>query len=246
VAKKKKTNAKKKFNPYMWILGIVVGLFLLNVIVGVVRKPAHLLTPITKYFYKVPSQTWDSYQGIFETYETQTLDASFLAALAQAESAGNPIATPYWEFTFQQDILSFFRPASSSLGLYQMTYDTFQDAKRFCFVDGRIAVDAKKSDLKNCWQNDFKFRFSASDSVHLTSARLSYYTESSLRKQGVKASRLQRQQTAAIIQLCGPGKAQEFIRSGFNVKKMGACGSHSVSAYIKRVFSYKKTFMAMR
>jgi hypothetical protein len=246
VAKKKKSNAKKKFNPYIWILGIFIGLFLLNVIVGVVRKPAHLLTPITKYFYKVPSQTWDSYQGIFETYETSTLDAEFLAALAQAESAGNPIATPYWEFTLQQDILSLFRPASSSLGLYQMTYDTFQDAKRFCFVDGKIAMDAKKNELKHCWQNDFKFRFSVSDSVHLTSARLSYYTESSLKKYGARASQLQRQQTAAIIQLCGPGKAPEFIRSGFNVKKMGACGSHSVPAYIKRVFTYKKTFMAMR
>ena len=214
-------------------------------LLGVIRKPAHLLTPITKYFYKVPSETWNSYQGIFTSYETETLDAPFLAALAQAESAGNPIATPYWEFNFQQDILSFFRPASSSLGIYQMTYDTFQDAKRFCFVDGKIVMDLNKKELKNCWSNDFKFRFSVTDSVHLTSARLSYYTESILTKYRKKASIKQRQQTAAIIQLCGPGKGEQFARSGFAVNQMGSCGSHSVAAYIKRVFKYKQTFVTM-
>lgn len=242
----KKKKKKNKFNVWVWILGITLGVIALNVILGLVRKPAHLLKPIATYFYKAPSQTWQSYQSIFTHFETSNLDAEFLAALAQAESAGNPIATPYWQFSFRQDILSFFQPASSSIGLYQMTYDTFQDAKRFCFIDGTLHIDANSKQLQKCWMNDFRFRFSASDSIHLTSARLHYYTESSIQKYRKKASLRQRQQTAAIIQLCGPGKGDAFVRSNFSIQQMGRCGSHSVSAYLNRVFKYKATFVSMQ
>jgi hypothetical protein len=241
----KKKVKKKKFNPYTWILGLALGIMALNLAIGVIRKPAHILKPFSKYFYKVPSETWSSYQDIFTYYQTDILDAPLLAAMAQAESAGNPIATPYWQFSFRQDILTMFQPASSSLGIYQMTYDTFEDAKRFCFQEGRLSVDSNKNNLKNCWQNNFRFRFSVSDSVHLTSARLHYYSQALLTKYRAKASATKKQQLAAIIQLCGPGKGEQFIRSGFSLAKMGSCGSHSVSGYVNRVFKYKKTFTAM-
>ncbi|MCB0348754.1 MAG: hypothetical protein KDD37_07955 [Bdellovibrionales bacterium] len=239
MAKKKK---KKKFSLYYLIAGLALGILALNIILGVIRKPAHLLNPISKLFYKVPSQTWNSYKDVFSSYETDILDAHFLAALAQTESSGNPIATAYWQFSFKQDILSIFQPASSSIGLYQMTYDTFEDAKRFCFLNGEVRADDNRANLKICWKNNFRFRFLVSDSVSLTSARLHYYTQKVLKKYKGAVSKLKQQQLAAIIQLCGPNRASSFIRNGFSVKSMGLCGSHSVPAYVARVFKYKKIF----
>ncbi len=236
---------RKKFNIYYLILGLAIGVLGLNVLIGVVRKPAHLLNPISKFFYKVPSQTWQSYKTEFKQYETDIIDASFLAALAQTESSGNPIATAYWHFSFKQDILSIFQPASSSIGLYQMTLDTFKDAKRFCFSEDGIDVDQNRSNLKACWRNNFRFRFSAADSIQLTSARLDYYTKTAISNYKKTLSKTTKQQLAAIIQLCGPGRAKDFINGGFSTKRMRPCGSHSVSNYVSRVFKYKKVFASL-
>lgn len=240
-----KIKKKKRFNFYYLVLGLVIGVLGLNILIGVIRKPAHLLNPISKFFYKVPSQTWQSYRGEFKEYETDIMDAAFLAALAQAESSGNPIATAYWHFSFKQDLLSIFQPASSSLGLYQMTMDTFKDAKRFCFSEDGIRVDENRANLKACWKNNFRFRFSAADSIQLTSARLHYYTNVALSNYKKTLSKTTKQQLAAIIQLCGPGRAKEFIRNGFSLKQMKACGSHSVPNYVSRVFKYRKIFASL-
>ena len=52
-----------------------------------------------------------------------------LAALAQVEGAGNPVARTYWRWRLSWNPLELYRPASSAVGMYQITDATFQEAK---------------------------------------------------------------------------------------------------------------------
>jgi len=44
------------------------------------------------------------------------VSAEFLAALAQVENDGNPIATTYWRWSWNP--FEVYRPASSALGMF--------------------------------------------------------------------------------------------------------------------------------
>ena len=73
------------------ILGIA-GFFAFNWIYQVARKPGELLAPVSGSLAKSPDSTWQSYGSLFEKYSTNIISPEFLAALAQVEGSGNPIA----------------------------------------------------------------------------------------------------------------------------------------------------------
>jgi hypothetical protein len=56
------------------------------------------------------------------------IPAELLAALAQIEGAGNPVAHTYWRWSLTWHPLEIFRPASSAVGMYQMTDGALADA----------------------------------------------------------------------------------------------------------------------
>ena len=87
----------------------------------VMQKPGELLAPISSWLIKTPDETWASYAPLFRRYATANVAPELLAALAQTESAGNPVATTYWRWRFSLNPLAIYRPASSSVGMYQMT-----------------------------------------------------------------------------------------------------------------------------
>jgi hypothetical protein len=88
----------------------------------VVRKPAEIFFPVSAAFNKSPDETWHHYASLFREYSTAAISAELLAALAQAEGARNPVAsTYYWRWNQTRDPFAIYRPASSSVGLYQMT-----------------------------------------------------------------------------------------------------------------------------
>ncbi|MGH7810792.1 MAG: lytic transglycosylase domain-containing protein, partial [Candidatus Binatia bacterium] len=106
---------KRKF---IWwgILGIV-GFFAVNLIYQVIRKPGEILAPISGSLAKYPVSTWQSYGALFEEHSTTTISPQFLAALAQIESDGNPVARTYWRWQWSWSPFEIYRPASSALGM---------------------------------------------------------------------------------------------------------------------------------
>ena len=88
----------------LWLkiaLGIAAGLALwlaANAIVQVARKPTELFSPVSGALDKLPAQTWRSYEPIFRAHATAVITPDFLAALAQVESAGNPVARTRWRW----------------------------------------------------------------------------------------------------------------------------------------------------
>ena len=62
--------------------------FGLNWIYQVVRKPSELFFPVSGVLYKLPDETWDTYESVFRKHSTSTITPAFLAALAQIEGIG--------------------------------------------------------------------------------------------------------------------------------------------------------------
>ena len=66
-----------------------------NWIVQVARKPTEVFFPVRGSLVKPPAQTWRQYGLLFAKYSTPVITPDLLAALAQVEGSGNPMARTY-------------------------------------------------------------------------------------------------------------------------------------------------------
>ncbi|MCH2535573.1 MAG: lytic transglycosylase domain-containing protein [Bdellovibrionales bacterium] len=233
--KSKKPKSKLKISPYAFICFTVVIYFLMILVVQIIQKPAHLLGFMSSYFYKTPYETWQSYHQDFKQYETITTSSYVLAAIAQVESSGNPIATPHWEWNLKNKWHSLYAPVSSSVGLYQFTTPTFERAGTLCVHKGEIYDKVEPYQILHpCWWSRFGVRLSASSSIRAASAYLHKEVGELLRRfnmehLGVKS----RARLAMVVHLCGKYKAALLLKKR-SLASLGYCGSHNVAQYIKK------------
>jgi hypothetical protein len=229
------------------VIGTIIVLTLslaTNWIYQVIRKPSELFFPVSGTLFKTPSETWSSYAPIFRKYSTHTIHPEFLAALAQAEGAGNPVARTYWRWSWRMRPFELYRPASSSVGMYQMTDGTFAEAKNFCVRDHTVVQDGPWDDWHSCWFNRLYFRVLPSHAVELTSAYLDLHVASTLARNRIAAASLQQtQHLAAVIHLCGAGTGDLYARHGFRFVAGQRCGDHDPRLYLARVDALKTEFI---
>src|SRR5439155_3091939 len=119
---------------------LLVLVALTNLVYHVIRKPTELFVFVGNTLDKEPSETWRQYGPLFRAYSTATITPELLAALAQVESSGNPVARTYWRWRWSFNPLAIYRPASSAVGLFQMTDPAYADAARFC-IRGNAVTD---------------------------------------------------------------------------------------------------------
>jgi hypothetical protein len=220
--------------------------FAINIIYQVVRKPTELFFPVSGTLYKSPSETWTSYQPIFRKHSTDTISPELLAALAQVEGSGNPIVRTYWRWRFTHKPFEIYRPASSAVGLYQITDGTFEETSQLCIHDHEVVEEGAWSDFKSCWFNSLYLRVIPSHAVEMTSAYLDRRIANILARNGIRAATLrQKQDLAAVIHVCGAGAGASFARRGFRPRPGQHCGDHSVQGYIDRVNRMKKVFAGL-
>jgi hypothetical protein len=209
----------------------------------VVRKPTELLFPVSDALAKRPPETWRTYGTLFTAHATAVITAELLAALAQVESGGNPVARTYWRWRPTSNPLELYRPASSAVGMYQITDGTFQEAKRYCIHDHVVVEDGRWHDPHSCWFNSLYTRVVPTHAIELTAAMLDRAVTRALAGQGVAAATLQQQQDlAAVIHLCGSGAGAAYARRGFRLTAGQQCGDHDVRAYLARINALKRHF----
>src|SRR5262250_2427877 len=97
-------------------IGIVTVWLAVNWIYQVVRKPSELFFPVSGVLAKTPSETWRQYEPLFRRHSTAVITPELLAALAQVEGEGNPVARTYWRWQFTWNPLAIYEPASSAVG----------------------------------------------------------------------------------------------------------------------------------
>lgn len=218
---------------------LAVGAAVVNTAHWVVRKPTVLLAPISGALAKTPAQTWDSYGDDFRRHSTAAVSAELLAALAQMESAGDPVADTYWRWNPDSpDFFGLFRPASSSVGLYQMTDPAFEEASRYCIRD-HVAVDAR-AQPGACGPDLPRIRLLPSHAIELTAAWLDRGVAKAVGKRPATARHMQ--DTAAIIHLCGGAPARDFATRGFRLVPGQRCGDHDPAAYLAQVHQLEGVF----
>ena len=117
------------------IAGVVAILLavvaLTNIVYQVIHKPTELFAFVGHRLDKEPAETWRQYGALFRTYSTGTIPPELLAALAQGESSGNPVERTYWRWRWSFNPFAIYQPASSAVGLFQMTDGAYAEAARF-------------------------------------------------------------------------------------------------------------------
>jgi hypothetical protein len=215
----------------------------LNFLYQVIRKPTELFFPVSGTLYKSPAETWSEYGTIFRRHSTAVMTPEFLAALAQVEGSGNPIVRTYWRWSWRPEPFEMYRPASSAVGMYQITDGTFEEAKRFCIHDHVVVEDGPWNNWHSCWFTSFYFRVVPSHAVELTSAYLDRGVADALRRHGIRSATLaQKQNLATLMHLCGVGAGNLYAGRGFRLAPGQRCGDHSAAGYIAKVTSMKRVF----
>jgi hypothetical protein len=225
----------------------VVGLLAAGAVVNggyqVLRKPAELFFPVHGVLAKRPPETWRTYGSLFRTHATVTIPPELLAALAQVESSGDPVARPPWRWRPTAHPLDWYRPASSAVGMYQITDGTFEAATRYCIHNHVVVEDGPWDDPRSCWFNRLYTRVVPTHAIELTAAWLDRGVARALAgSRGAGASLQQQHDLAAVIHLCGAGAGAAYAARGFRLTPGQQCGAHDVRAYLAQVNALTRQF----
>ncbi len=237
----------QRASPTVWVVVIVLlisaVLLTVNWLYQVARKPSELFFPVAGTLNKTPLETWRAYGPAFERFSTGVISPELLAALAQVEGSGNPVARTYWRWFYTPHPFSLYRPASSAVGMYQLTDGTFAAARRWCIRDHQVIAAGAWDDWHSCWFNALYARVIPSHAIELTAAYLDRAVSAILQRHRLSASSpRQQQELAAVIHLCGAGAAENFARHQFRPTAGQRCGEHEVRVYVERVNTLASVF----
>jgi hypothetical protein len=217
---------------------LLVTFTLTNLIYHVIHKPTELFFFVGHRLDKEPAETWRQYGPLFRTYSTQSITPELLAALAQVESSGNPVDRTYWRWRFSFNPFAIYQPASSAVGLFQMTDPAYAEIARFC-IQANVVTDS------GCGFGPY-IRALPSHAVELASVYLDRNVAAVLARAGdAKPNSQQKQDLAAFIHLCGGGPATAYARRHFQMMADERCGDHLVAAYVSRVNAMKRQFLRL-
>jgi len=207
------------------------------------RKPTEVFFPVSGALAKSPPETWRQYGPLFREHSTAVITPDLLAAVAQVEGGGNPVARTYWRWRLTWNPFELYQPASSAAGMYQIIDATFREAKRYCIHDHVVVEDGPWHDVRSCWFNSLYTRVMPSHAIELTAAMLDRDVASAVgHKRSVAATLRQKQNLAAVIHLCGAGAGHAYATRGFRLTARQRCGDHDVSAYLAQVNAMKRQF----
>ena len=242
--KSKKVARLRGKKAIVWWCGLgIIAFFALNLMYQVARKPAELFAPISGSLSKSPVSTWQNYGELFEAHSTSIISPELLAALAQVESDGNPVARTYWRWQWSWSPFEIYRPASSAVGMFQITDGTFAEARKYCIHNHEVLTEGPSYDSNSCWFNRFYARTLPSHAIELTAAYLHQRVVDTLvARPKAKASLAQKQKLAAVIHLCGSRRGASFAARGFRVAPGELCGTHSLQRYLSQIDLMKKQF----
>ncbi len=212
----------------------------------VARKPSELFFPVSDALTKAPAETWREYGPLFREYSTAAIPPDLLAALAQVEGGGNPVARAPWRWRLSWHPFEIYGPASSAAGMYQITDGVFVEAKRYCIHDHKVVEDGPWYAWRSCWFNGLYMRVVPRHAIEMTAALLSHKVARVLARLKIAdATPRQRQDLAAVIHLCGAAAGEAYAKRGFRLAPGQRCGGHDAGDYLARVAALKRRFARM-
>ncbi len=224
---------------------LLVGLLTINWVYHAIDKPTELFFPVENALDKNPRATWQEYGTLFEEHSTSIVTPELLAALAQAEGAGNPVARTYWRWRLSSwNPLEWYQPASSAVGMFQLTDGTFQEGQHYCIHNHQVVAEAPWYDFDSCWFNRLYTRVLPSHAIELTAVLLDRQITQALGNR--QATLQQKQDLAAVIHLCGIGTGQDYVKRTYRLISHQRCGDHDVRTYLTKINALKQQFTRFR
>jgi len=227
------------------LAGVLLGalLVVLSLAYQVARKPTELFGLVFAPAPLTPPQTWARYRASFRAHSTELIRPELLAALAHAESQGDALARTPWQWRWTWNPFALYAPASSAVGLYQITDAAFEEGRRLCVHGHRLARAGAWHDWDACWFPSLYTRTVPDHAIEMTAARLHDHVVQALGP--ARAGRVgvaQRERLAAVIHLCGPARGAAFVRQGFRLRAGERCGAHDLGTYLARVDRFTLVF----
>lgn len=224
---------QEKSSNRVWLsVKLIMAILLLNLVFQIYQNPIHIFSFVSRPFSKTPQQTWKQYGEVFQELGDSHLTPELLAAIAQVESNGNPLAAPAWKVEATTDLAQIFAPASSAFGLMQITKGTFESMRIIAKSEGH--------------PTPIMTRLSARDQIQLSVLHLRRNIQEILGQKGwEKLDRKRTTSLASVIHLCGPEIGRRLTKSGFRAERLPRCGSHWPQVYIQRVWELRQTFEKM-
>jgi hypothetical protein len=234
----RKLNALPKAVRIVGIAATILAVFsATNLAYHVVRKPTEVFAPLSGAFNKTPFETWRQYAPLFREYSTASISPELLAALARVEGAGNPVASTYWRWRLTWNPFEIYQPASSSIGMFQMTDAAFAEARHYCIRDHIVVEDG-------CSLTGPDSRVLPSRAIELTAVFLDRKVTAILaRPRKTTASAQRKRELAATIHLCGASSAKAFARRGFHPIAGERCGDQEVATYLAQINAMTREFL---
>ncbi len=228
------------------LLGLLTAAALalaINGVYQIARKPTELFFPVSAVLAKTPQETWREYGAAFRRFATPAVSPELLAALAQVEGSGNPLVRTYWRWSWAPKPFELYRPASSAVGMYQITDGTFAEARHYCIRHHALVHEGPWNDWRSCWFNSLYLRVVPRDAIEMTAAYLDLKVNTILAYSARHgASALQRQHLAAVVHLCGAGAAAAYAQQGFRFAAGERCGAHDPREYLRRIDEMRTVF----
>jgi hypothetical protein len=222
---------------------ILIIWFESNWIYQTIRKPTEVFYPVSDVLIKTPAETWRRYGPLFTKHSTTVITPELLGALAQVEGAGNPLAQTYWRWSPAWNPFELYQPASSAVGMFQITDSAFREAKRYCIQKHVVVEDGPWHDMKSCWFNSLYTRVLPSHAIELTAAMLDRKVARVMQRHRLPAvTSQQKQDLAAVIHLCGAWAGDAYAKRGFRATAGQQCGDHDIKVYLSKVNAMKRQF----
>ena len=217
----------------------------INGVYQLLRKPTELFFPVSGALYKTPGETWRDYAPLFRRYSTATIAPELLAALAQVEGSGNPLVRTYWRWSWAPKPFEMYRPASSAVGMYQITDGTFAVARHYCIHRHVLTREGPWNDFGSCWFTGLYLRVLPGDAVELTAAYLDLELTEILAQRRARTASPELRRVAAVVHLCGAGAAEAYVRRGLRFSEGELCGDHDPRVYLARVEAMYAVFVRL-
>ena len=68
------------------------------------------------------------------------------------------MARTYWRWRLTSEPFEIYRPASSAVGMYQITDAAFSEARRYCIHYHTVVIDGAWHEWRSCWFNSLYMR----------------------------------------------------------------------------------------
>jgi hypothetical protein len=208
-------------------------------------KPTELFFPVESALHKNPRETWGEYGALFEVHSTATITPELLAALAQTEGSGNPVARTYWKWRLaSRNPLEWYQPASTAVGMFQITDGTFREGKRYCIHNHLVVEDGPWHNFNSCWFNSLYSRVIPGHAMELTASLLDRQVTRLMGNR--QATFEQKQDLAAVIHLCGAGAGRDYVKRNYRLIPHQRCGDHDLRTYLLKISALKQQFAFLK